>query len=80
MSNISTSWEFAFEEVLLGKKEPQKSSEVMVIPLDQNSCTYVSKLWEGIVLWANDIHMNHISYPDYGDKHCVSYCSVVFIK
>lgn len=28
-----------------------------------NSCLHVAKLWDGIVLWANDIRLTKLSYP-----------------
>ncbi|MCR5581058.1 MAG: AraC family transcriptional regulator [Pseudobutyrivibrio sp.] len=65
MTNTSDNWKSDFKEILVDKVFKQEQQVVKHISVGAGGDTYICQLWEGIIIWANSVHMEYIDYPDY---------------
>ena len=68
MANTSKDWKADFKELLINKGFDRKSQVVKTISVGKGGTTYVCQLWDGVIIWANSVHMDYIDYPDYGGE------------
>lgn len=75
MNRSTKDWKEEFKTILLqekpakdktGRDNPaQEGYAVQTVSVGEAGHAHVCQLWDGITLWANDVHMKSISYPGY---------------
>ena len=66
MSFYTGNWGDAFKELLLRKHSIGERDVCMGLQVGEaNSFIYICQLFEGVFLWANEIHTRYLEYPDY---------------
>ena len=48
---------------LLSSDHTEEDDHYQKYHLSRGSCLYVARLWDGIVLWGNEIRLDKLSYP-----------------
>ncbi|MBQ7371375.1 MAG: helix-turn-helix transcriptional regulator [Blautia sp.] len=65
MPEQKKNWGSTFGEMFLKDYPVRETEKRQVLSLDDSSRIYICRLWDGIYLWANEVHSSHIAYPEY---------------
>ncbi len=68
MTNKTLDWQKDFKEILINKELKDFSQVVKEVKVGEGGVTYICQLWDGIIIWANSVHLDYIDYPDYGNE------------
>jgi len=69
MTKASNNWKSDFKKILVEKKFSKECQNVKKISVGEGGVTYICQPWEGIIIWANSVHMDYIDYPNYDEKN-----------
>lgn len=61
----SKDWMSDFKEILTEGELNNEKGIIKAVTVGNNVRTHICKLWDGVIIWANEIHLNYIEYPGY---------------